>query len=247
MLWSFAFAQPLLDLVGDAPEFFVARENTRADILVLAFGLVLLPPLALLAIEWAVALASPRWWRRVHLLFIAVLAAAFALQLINDVEAAPAVLIAVAVALGVLVAAAYRRTTAMPLALTVLSPAPVLFLALFLIVSPVSKLVLPGSEPQASSVAIPGGPPIVVLVFDEFSGYALMNRDNGINADRYPGFERLARGSTWYRNATTVADFTERAVPALVTGDRPERERSRSPRTIRRASSRCSAASTRST
>ena len=33
VLWSFAFAQPLLDLLGDTPEFFVARGNTRADIL----------------------------------------------------------------------------------------------------------------------------------------------------------------------------------------------------------------------
>jgi len=42
-LWSFAFAQPLLDLLGGAPEFFVARENPPGDILLLAFAVTLLP------------------------------------------------------------------------------------------------------------------------------------------------------------------------------------------------------------
>ena len=45
--------------------------------------------------------------------------------------------------------------------------------------------------------------------------------DGHIDAARYPNFARLARDATWYRNATTVADYTERAVPALLTGDRP--------------------------
>lgn len=43
VLWSFAVAQPLFDLLGDAPEFFVARENSRGDIIVLALGLTLIP------------------------------------------------------------------------------------------------------------------------------------------------------------------------------------------------------------
>jgi len=39
-----AVAQPLLDVLDNSPDFFVARGNTRADILILAFGLVLGPP-----------------------------------------------------------------------------------------------------------------------------------------------------------------------------------------------------------
>ena len=44
-LWALAFAQPLLDLLGRNAEFFVARGSTTGDILLLAFGYVLLPPL----------------------------------------------------------------------------------------------------------------------------------------------------------------------------------------------------------
>ena len=36
-----------------------------------------------------------------------------------------------------------------------------------------------------------------------------------------PNFARLARESTWYRNATTVNDSTAAAVPAQLTGEQP--------------------------
>jgi hypothetical protein len=32
VLWAFAVVQPLLDLLGDNPDFFVARGNTSSDI-----------------------------------------------------------------------------------------------------------------------------------------------------------------------------------------------------------------------
>ena len=64
---------------------------------------------------------------------------------------------------------------------------------------------------------------MVVILFDEFAGFALNGPDGRIDAARYPNFARLATDATWYRNATTVADYTERAVPALLTGDRPDK------------------------
>jgi hypothetical protein len=223
VLWSFAFAQPLLDLLGDTPEFFVARGNTRGDILVLAFALVLVPPLALTALEWLAGLLSRRLRDWLHLVLVGLLAAAFALQLIKDVSIRSALLLAVALALGALGALAYARTRAGPTALTVLGPAPLLFLLLFLLVSPVSKLVLPGGQASAAGVEVPGEPPVVVIVFDELAGFSLMGADGNIDAARYPSFARLARHATWYRNATGVADYTDRAVPAILTGERPDK------------------------
>ena len=44
VLWSFAFARPLFDILSDSPEFFVARENTSWDIVLLALGVTLVPP-----------------------------------------------------------------------------------------------------------------------------------------------------------------------------------------------------------
>jgi sulfatase-like protein len=223
VLWSFAFAQPLLDLLGDTPEFFVARGNTRGDILLLAFALVFVPPLLLTLLEGLVALFSERLRGWLHLALVAVLTAAFALQLIKDVSVRSAVLLAAALAIGGLGAAAYARTAAGPALLSVLSPAPLVFLFIFLIVSPVSNLVMPGDEARAAGVNVPGRPPVVVILWDEFAGFTLDGADGHIDAARYPNFARFARDATWYRNATTVADYTERAVPALLTGDRPDK------------------------
>ena len=222
VLWSFAFAQPLLDLLGKTPEFFVARGNTRGDILLLASGLVLVPPLLLTALEALVGLASVAARRALHLCLVAILTAAFVLQLLPD--GLPAgLLVAGAGLLVVLAAVAYARTTWAPTALTLLGPAPLLFLVAFCVFSPVSKLLMPGQEAEALGVTVPRDPPVTMIVFDELAGFALNGRDGRIDASRFPNFARLARDATWYRNATTVADFTERAVPALLTGDRSEK------------------------
>ena len=42
--------------------------------------------------------------------------------------------------------------------------------------------------------------------------------NGSIDAVRYPNFARLAQKATWYPRATTVADYTTDAVPAILTG-----------------------------
>jgi hypothetical protein len=59
---------------------------------------------------------------------------------------------------------------------------------------------------------------VVVVIFDELSLASLIDRERKIDAQRWPHFAALAAESTWYRNATTVADQTTRAVPAIMTG-----------------------------
>ncbi len=105
--------------------------------------------------------------------------------------------------------------------LTVLSPAPLLFVVLFLVFSPVSDLVMPGDA--ASSV---GGPassktPIVHIVLDELPTTTLTGADGTIDAALFPNLARFAADATWYRHATTVSDTTPEAVPAQLTGERP--------------------------
>src|SRR2546423_1758697 len=60
-------------------------------------------------------------------------------------------------------------------------------------------------------------------LLDELPTATLRNRSGTrIDARRFPGFANLAAHSTWYRNNTTVADFTGRAVPAIETGIDPD-------------------------
>ena len=60
VLWTFAVAQPLFDLLGDNPEFFAARGSSGFDIISFSVLLVLLPPLLLLGHRAAAAPARPR-------------------------------------------------------------------------------------------------------------------------------------------------------------------------------------------
>ncbi len=221
-LWALAFAEPLYDLLGRSPDFFVARDNSGGEILAFALIFALAPPLAMLAIE-AVAIridARLRWG--LHLALVALLAAAIGLQVLKHFADGPAgVLIGLALVLGAAAAAAYARTRFLRGVADVLIPAPLIVLAVFLLFSDASKLVLPQSEAKAAAVEIHSRTPVVEVIFDEFPEGTLMDPDGRIDASRFPAFAELAAHSTWYRGATTVAGFTPRAVPAIMTGRLP--------------------------
>jgi hypothetical protein len=222
-LWALAFVQPLLDLLGKNADFFVARHNTRGDILAFAIGFTVLPPLAMLVVEAIAERIRPTLRWGIHLLLIAALSAALLLQVLkDDFFSGPAgLLIVLAVALGIAIAAAYVRTRFVPSLLSVLSPAPVVFLAIFLLSSDVSKLVLPQEAVKAENVRVTARNPVVFVSFDELPVSSLMDSHGRIDAKAYPHFAELARQATWYRNNTSVADFTSRAIPAMLTGVNP--------------------------
>ena len=52
-----------------------------------------------------------------------------------------------------------------------------------------------------------------MVVFDELPLTSLLNGRGRIDPVRYPNFAALARGSTWYANATTVSDATKLGDP----------------------------------
>ncbi len=68
--------------------------------------------------------------------------------------------------------------------------------------------------------------PVVMVVFDEFSGTTLMDERLQVDAARHPNLARLASSSTWYRQATSVHARTEYAVPAILSGRLPDTQSS---------------------
>jgi hypothetical protein len=219
-LWGLAFLQPLLGLLGDSPEFFVARGNTTFDIVVLALVYGLVPPLVGAAAVWAAGRLRSVLGRGLMLALIALLVAAFLLPPLGDALGGSGIAVAVAAALGAGAAFAYARAPVARSFLTVLSPAPLVFIALFLLISPVSALVLP----QGAEASVPGpsrsATPIVMIILDELPTSTLMNGEQ-LDARLFPNLARFARGATWYRNNTTGAIDTPEAVPAIVTGVQP--------------------------
>jgi hypothetical protein len=220
-LWALAFAQPLFDLLGRNAEFFVARGSTTGDILLLAFGYALLPPLIGAAIVWGLGRILPAagWWAMVVL--VALIVAGLLLPAVGDALGGSAAAIPVALLLGAAAASLYARVAGVRTFVTVLSPAPLIVLALFLLVSPVRGLLAPSEAAGAAAGPVRSTTPIVHVVFDELPVTTLTNPDGRIDAGLFPNFARLARMSTWYRDATTVDDLTTEAVPAQLTGEQP--------------------------
>jgi uncharacterized membrane protein YgcG len=224
-LSAFALAQPLFSLLKDNPEFFAARGSTGSDIISFSVLLVLVPPLALLLIELLVGLASRAAARWLHVGFVGLGVALIAAQALKKAfDASDLVLILLSVAIGAALAVLFARTEGLRSFLTILSPAPLVFLALFLFTAPVSKLAFP-EEAQAKNVGGINRTNVVVVLFDEFPSTNLMDAKHNVDAKRFPHFAELERNSTWFRNAYTIYDSTERAQPAIFDGDLPSKDK----------------------
>jgi hypothetical protein len=220
-LTAVAVTQPVLDLMGRNPEFFVAGAYTRTQIAAFAVVVAVVPSLVVVA-----PYSLLRWVHHgtsevVHLLLVVVLGFVVGNVVLRTAGAdgwGPAVAGGLA---GAALAVLLRRTTAGGLLLQYLAGAQVLFLVAFLLTSPASSLL--SEEPDLDalgevSVPVPPGP-VVVIVFDELPLPTLMKPDGTINAERYPAFARLAAESTWFRNASSPHNHTEEAVPAIATGN----------------------------
>ncbi len=224
VLWTFAVAQPLFDLLKDNPEFFAARGSSGFDIVSFSVLLVVLPPAILLGIELLLGLIRPEVRQAAHIVFLGALVALIAAQALKKaIDASDLVLIVLSVAIGAGMGVLWARAEPVRSFLNVLSPVPLVFLLLFLLSGQISELAFP-SEAKARSVGGVARAPIVVVLLDELPSNTIVDEHDSIDAKRFPGFGELARSATWFRNAYTVYDSTERAQPAIMDGNLPEKD-----------------------
>ena len=219
--WAVAVLQPVLGPLGGSPEFFVAHRADPLDILILTAVLALAFPLLL----WGLALAGLLAGRRVG-----VVVAATAIGLVTAPAALEAAYsagitgwpasIAVALSAAALVAAAWHRVSPVRTFLALLAPAILIVPVLFLLAPGMRSLLWNAATAEPGAHAASPAP-VVVVVFDEMSLTSLLGRDGALDAGRYPHLTALARDGTWYRHATTVSDFTQWALPAILTGRYP--------------------------
>ena len=220
VLFGFAVAQPLFDLLSQNADFLVAHDLRPLDLLILASILSLLLPGVLVLVEAVASLLHRRLGDYVHGLAAGLLVAAVALQAFKKLLGGPGIQLLVgSIVVGLFSGWVACRVRPFQSFLTFLSPAIVAFPAFFLLRPPVSELIF-FEERKVERVqqAVSSDIPIVLLVFDEFSTSALMDQHLEINAFRYPNFTALARESYWFRNASTVAERTMRVIPSILTG-----------------------------
>lgn len=221
-LASFAIAQQYFEPLADGPDFFIERGATSLDVVVFALGFVIVPPALMLAAEALAGLVHQRARDSLHLAFVGGLVALIAWQAITgaDPGARPLLAYAVSALVGAAGTLAYARAEPVRSFLTVLGVAPLVVLVLFLGFSPVRTLAFGGGGPEPERVKS-NGTPVVLVVLDELPTASLMDARGRIDSKRLPGFAALARGATWYRNAASPADYTQLAVPTILTGRKP--------------------------
>lgn len=211
-------SRPLLDILGQNAEFFIAHRSGPFDVIAagvllsvgvpLAFGLVGLVPRMLG--QWA-------YWALAWALVTALFRMAYSPLGWSDVATTAA-----AAVLGAAIIFTIDRRPALRQVARYLLASPLLFLLLFLWQSPSGVLLRPGPTPvDPSEVATPL--PLVVIVFDEFPASSLMDANGDVHSERYPNFGQLAQDGIWFSNAATVWDRTKHSVPAILTGVRPAR------------------------
>jgi Sulfatase len=226
-LTGLAIAQPLLDVTGKAPDFFLLHRSDRTQILLLVALIVLAPPLGLWAGEvlaWLVG--GERLRRLVHLAWMTGLFCLLALEVAKKLTPLRGRrLVLAAVVVGLAAGWVYARWTPIRLWLRYLAPAPLVFALVFATLSPSAELVLP-TRAADSKVAVqthPGRPlpPVVMVLFDEFPLQSLLDSSGRIDRRVYPNFAAFADQATWYRNATGIGGWTPFAVPSMLAGTWP--------------------------
>jgi hypothetical protein len=225
VLWAFAVAQPLFDLLKDNPEFFAARGSSGFDIISFSLLLVALPPALLLAIELLAGLAGATARRTVHVVLLGGLVTLIASQALKKaIEASDPFLIVVSIAIGAGFALLWLRADPVRSFLNILSPVPIVFLALFLFSGSISELAFP-EDAKARTIGGVTQSNLVVVLLDELPANTLVNAEGKLDTERYPGFGELAENATWFENAYTVYDSTERAQPAIMDGNLPSKDK----------------------
>ena len=215
-------AQPVLALATSSPEFFTARKTSAVAVVVFAVAITFVVPALLLLAEALADGARPGWGARLHDGMRVVLLSAIALQLLNELDRGATesigvdvpgwglILVATTAALGLL--GLLRRSVGARMFLRFLAVAAPGALLVFLASAPL------GAAPESPAARAQRPVPIVMIVMDELPTTSLLSAPDRIDAERVPNFARLAHEGTFYPNATTVADQTTAAVPAMLSG-----------------------------
>lgn len=219
-----AFVAPLLDIYGKNPEVFVANRTSSAEIFVFAVVVAVAVPLvslAVLLVADAIGGRAPpiAWWA---LVVVLALAAGFVIsrQVVEDNTIA-AILFALAVA-GIIT----WLVGAIDLMFVIAALAVPVLVFMFVGTSATARLIWDDPEAVTPDVAVGNPAHVVMIQLDEMPLASIMETDGTINGALFPGFARLAKEGTWYRNALSDSIATTQSVPAILTGRHGEQGQS---------------------
>ncbi|MFV2072402.1 MAG: sulfatase-like hydrolase/transferase [Thermoanaerobaculales bacterium] len=226
MLVGVGVAQPLYDLLGRNPSFFVAHSATTLDLVLFVAIVSLALPAGLFAVQSILTQLARRLGSVIYLLTVAVLFAVVAAIPVKRLFPDAGISVcAVVILIGLAATFAYDRFPPLRSVMSFLSPSALLFPVLFLFFSPVTEIMGDVTDRATELTGVESTTPVVLIVFDELPVTSLMNEHKLIDPVAFPNFAKFAARAHWFRNATTVAQNTSYAVPAILTGRYPDATR----------------------
>ncbi len=214
---ALAFAQPLLDLLGRNPTFFVAHRASRTTIILLALAVFVLPGLLASLAVWVAEHLVPDAANAIfHLLFGVFAAVLFLPPLAQmfDERALPAIPLALLV--GAVISVLVARVPRVDLFTAYLGLGSVIVLLVFFGISPTADLLW---TDDATAVGVGGNDtPVVMVTLDEFALGAIVDANLDLDLAKAPHLAEFATEATWYRNTAANWAYTNRALPSLLTG-----------------------------
>lgn len=220
--YTLAVSQPVFNLLGKNIEFFLSRESSLLEIGLYVAVVAAAIPAMLYAFSLALSALSQRLQPFIVATWVLLFCVLFVMLAAKNFGIADGgVSILIAIALGGLLALLYHRRTYFYRLMTYMVAIVILSPALLLWQSYQSLAVGVGGEVGEVQVARTDIP-VFLMVLDELPLSSLLDKTGAIDALRYPGFARFSKVSTWYKNASAVADSTILAIPAILTGTRPQ-------------------------
>lgn len=233
ILFHFAVTFPIFQILADDRGFFITYRFTPGELIGLTILLALAGPVALCAIEWLVGFISRSAQQVVHNLLIAGLTTVFLLPIFIEYQSLSGpVQVALALTLGITVAILQFKVQAINLFISALTPCLLVFPTIFLLSGPCLETLFP-EQSSPDTVEYPSQPlsskplpPIVFIVFDEFPITSLLDASGNIDSRLYPNFAAFSQQAAWFPNTYSASDHTYYAVPAILTGLKPDYDKS---------------------
>jgi hypothetical protein len=223
-LSGFALLPPLYRALTKSQPFFVAHQAGASDIVCFALIMGVLFPSILAALIALTALFGKKVNMAVRAFAVSMLVMFFLLPTFKTALPLPGIAVFIALWIpGAIVAYFYAKHPKFQSYTTFLTPISLAFSVMFLMQS---EIVFPAKHKaaeQTGEISGGSGAPAICLVMDEFALDSILGADGEIDAKLFPNFARLAKDGVWMRDATTISETTELAVPSILTGKNPVR------------------------
>ncbi|HEU4916035.1 MAG TPA: sulfatase-like hydrolase/transferase [Acidimicrobiia bacterium] len=221
-----AVSQPILDLLGRNPEFFLARSSPALDVVLVGVVLGLVAPVLTGLLVAGIHHLNLAVGTAIHIVVLGLSGTVLFVDVLERFVVGSPLLVAIACMVGAAIVLLFYGSFTFRTVTKYVAFAPLVVMMSFATLSPLSRLLFAADRVESDAVTAEVGNevPIVIVVFDEFPLASLIDANGEIQSSNYPNFARLAADSLWLRNAVTNESITERALPMILTGNRAQPE-----------------------